>query len=210
MSPASDPAYPADVKAALLAAAHAELLEHGVDGLSLRAIAERAGVSRATPKWHFGDRAGLLSAIAAEGYQQLGAHLDAAVAAAGPDPATRFTAIGRAYLDFGLAHGELFALMFRPAELRADDPALIAARTASFAGLTHVTAALGPDGPALAPGSPAPEGLPLLAWAAAHGLVVLVRDGALQRLTGIKTADGAAELAHALVEVFTALTQPGH
>ncbi|GAA4966761.1 TetR/AcrR family transcriptional regulator [Pseudonocardia tropica] len=206
MSPVSDPAYPTDVKAALLTAAHTELREHGADKLSLRAIAERAGVSRATPKWHFGDRAGLLSAVAAEGYRQLGTHLDAAAAAADPDPGARFTAIGRAYLDFGLAHRELFTLMFRPAELHADDPALVAARNASFAGLTDVTAALDPGGAALAPGSP--DGLPLLAWAAAHGLVVLVRDGALQRLTGIDTDDGAADLAHRLVGVFTALARP--
>jgi AcrR family transcriptional regulator len=197
--------YPTDVKAALVAAAHAELLEHGVDKLSLRAIAERAGVSRATPKWHFGDRAGLLSAVAADGYRQLGAHLDAAASAAGPDPAARFSALGNAYLDFGLSHRELFALMFRPAELNADDPDLVAARTASFAGLTGVTGALDPGSPVLAPGSPAPEGLPLLAWAAAHGLVVLVRDGALQRLTGLDSPGGAEDLAHALVEVFTGL-----
>ena len=56
MSPVSDPSYPTDVRAALLDAARAELTEHGVAGLSLRAIAARAGESRATPQWHFSSR----------------------------------------------------------------------------------------------------------------------------------------------------------
>ncbi|WP_344869577.1 helix-turn-helix domain-containing protein, partial [Amycolatopsis ultiminotia] len=116
MTPMSDAAYPTDVRAALLASARAELLAHGPGGLSLRAIAARAGVSRATPKWHFGNRAGLLTALAIEGFAQLGDALVAAVRGL-TDPAARFTAVGRAYLAFGLGNPELFDLMFRATEL---------------------------------------------------------------------------------------------
>ncbi|WP_433174388.1 TetR/AcrR family transcriptional regulator [Actinoallomurus sp. CA-150999] len=198
MSPVSDPAYPSDVRAALLDAAHAELVERGVSGLSLRAIAERAGVSRATPKWHFGDRAGLLTAVAAAGFRRLGEALGTAAADAGPDASARFTALGRAYLRFGLDNPALFDLMFRPDQLHADDPNLQAAQQDSFAVLRQATAGMG--------GRPqeteASQELALLAWAAAHGLVALVRDGALQAMTG-STVQGTAQLAHSLVDRFT-------
>ena len=45
---------------ALLVAAREELVAHGAGGVSLRAVARRAGVSHAAPTHHFGDRAGLL------------------------------------------------------------------------------------------------------------------------------------------------------
>lgn len=205
MSPVSDPAYPADVREALLRAGHAELVERGVAGLSLRAIAERAGVSRATPKWHFGDRAGLLTAIAAQGFSQLGAALRAAAAEAGPQPAERFTALGRAYLQFGLDNPSLFDLMFRRDQLHPDDPTLQAAQQDSFGVLGQATVTVSGrmgeiDG--------TPE-LALLAWAAVHGLVALVRDGALQTMTHTPSAETAAQMAHSLVETFTRGVESG-
>ena len=45
--------------------------EHGPAALSLRQVARRAGVSHAAPTHHFRNKAGLLTAIAAEGYRLL-------------------------------------------------------------------------------------------------------------------------------------------
>ncbi|MFC4507757.1 MULTISPECIES: TetR/AcrR family transcriptional regulator [Streptomyces] len=200
MTPASNSAYPTDVRAALLASARAELLEYGAGGLSLRAMATRAGVSRATPKWHFGNRAGLLTALAVEGFAQLGEALGAA-AEGSTDPAARFTALGRAYMDFGLGNPELFDLMFRSTELDRDDPTLIRAHRESFSILVD-TATGAPEGMRAGTGD-----VPLLAWAAAHGLVLLVHGGALQTLTGLTTPDDASALAHRLADTFTGLIQ---
>ncbi|MFD5749550.1 TetR/AcrR family transcriptional regulator [Streptomyces sp. NPDC127033] len=203
MTPASDSAYPTDVRAALLAAARAELLENGAGGLSLRAIAARAGVSRATPKWHFGHRAGLLTALAVEGFAELGQVLGAAVEGAA-GPAARFTALGRAYMDFGLRNPELFDLMFRSAELDRDDPALGRAHRASFSILVDTaTEAAG----GMAGGGAGTQDVPLLAWAASHGLVLLVHGGALQTLTGLTSSDEAGALAHRLADTFTELVR---
>lgn len=213
MSPLSDASYPADVRAALLAAAHSELLEHGVGGLSLRAIAARAGVSRATPKWHFGDRAGLLTGVAIQGFDRLGAELRATAVDRVPDLAARFTALGRTYLDFGLANPALFDLMFRSDELNQDDPALVHAQRASFSVLVIAATDMsaGDDRTPFEPDGDSPaavEELPLLAWACAHGLVILVRGGALQALTGLPTADQVDVLAYRLVDSFTRAAQP--
>jgi len=60
-----------DLAAELLRAAEVELLEKGVERFSLRAVAKRAGVSHGAPAHHFKDVTGLLSAIAAVGYERL-------------------------------------------------------------------------------------------------------------------------------------------
>src|SRR2546430_16676609 len=92
VTPDSQPAG----RAALLAAARAELAQVGVGGLSPRAGARRAGVSHAAPKYHFSPRAGLLSALAAEGFAALARGVDAVGAAPGP-PSQRLTAAGRSH-----------------------------------------------------------------------------------------------------------------
>ncbi len=179
-----------DVRAALLDAARAELAEHGRAGISLRAVARRAGVSHAAPKHHFGDRAGLLTAIAAEGFDGLTAALASAEIGDG-GPEERLNALGRAYVDFGLRHPALFDLMFRPAELHRDDPELVRAQSGALTALSSVAAEI-------APIETAASGIPLLAltsWALAHGLVVLARDGALQAAAGTRPADTALPLA---------------
>lgn len=183
------------VREALLAAARAELVEHGRAAISLRAVARRAGLSHASPKYHFGDRAGLLSAIATEGFQGLAWHLSEVHES---DAQQQLAALGRAYIDFGLSHPALFELMFAPSELRATDPELIAAQEQAIGSLTTAVSWLaGID--------TTPSGTPklaLISWALVHGLVVLARDGALQA-AATPHATNAAELAHTLADLFT-------
>lgn len=145
-----------DVRQALLSAALEELAEHGGAGISLRAVARRAGVSHAAPKHHFGDRAGLLTAIAVDGFRRL------AAAPAG------LHALGRAYFTFGTQNPALFDLMFRGSELHGDDDDLLAAQAETMADLRRL----------------ADDDVVLVAWAFVHGLVVLQRDGALTAAGG--------------------------
>jgi len=51
-------------------AAKALIAEAGIDNLSLRKLAERAGVSRTAPYHHFSDKNDLLCAIAAQGFRR--------------------------------------------------------------------------------------------------------------------------------------------
>src|SRR5258706_7191492 len=60
-----------DLRRALIAAARAILEADGLPGLSLRAVARRAGVSQAAPYHHFPDRDALLAALGAEGFDAL-------------------------------------------------------------------------------------------------------------------------------------------
>jgi AcrR family transcriptional regulator len=59
-----------DLRQALLLAAKALIAEAGIDNLSLRKLAERAGVSRTAPYHHFSDKNDLLCAIAAQGFRR--------------------------------------------------------------------------------------------------------------------------------------------
>jgi AcrR family transcriptional regulator len=183
---------PAAARDRLIEAARAELGERGLAGVSLRGIARRAEVSHAAPKYFFGDRAGLLTAIATEGFEELTERLRMVEREGGPD----LGGLGRAYVHFGLEHPALFALMFRPEELHPDDPDLQRAQAESIGVLASATTTIDIGGNQ-------PDGVPplmaLVSWAFAHGLVALVRDGALQNLAG---SWDAAALADQLVNSF--------
>ena len=59
-----------DLRKALLKAAKELIAEAGIENLSLRKLAERAGVSRTAPYHHFSDKNDLLCAIASEGFRR--------------------------------------------------------------------------------------------------------------------------------------------
>ncbi len=152
------PYHHGDLRRALLDAAVEVIATSGVAALSLRDLARRAGVSHAAPTHHFGDKAGLLTAVAGEGYALLGA----ALFAAGGD----FLERGVAYVGFALDQPAHFEVMFRPTLYRTDDPALAAARDKTAAALYGA-----------AP-SPSREA-GLAGWSIAHGLATLWLSGNL-------------------------------
>ncbi|KPK06899.1 MAG: hypothetical protein AMJ64_08060 [Betaproteobacteria bacterium SG8_39] len=151
-----------DLRAGLLRSAAVILEEQGVAALSLRETARRAGVSHNAPYRHFADRDALLAALAAEGFAQLDAALDAG-GQAGP------RGRGEAYVRFALEHPQRFRLMFG-GTLRLDaHPALREAAAQTYAGLTRAFAALtGREGAAVAAAA---------AWSLTHGLAQLLLDG---------------------------------
>jgi AcrR family transcriptional regulator len=120
-----------DLRRALLAAAEAVLAERGVEGFTLRECARRAGVSHAAPAHHFGDVTGLLTAVAALGFETLAASMQGARAGI-EDPAERLQAIGRGYVAFAREYPERFRLAFSWSRLNHDDPALRAAGEVAF------------------------------------------------------------------------------
>jgi AcrR family transcriptional regulator len=65
------PYHHGDLRRAILDAAVESISAHGSTALSLREVSRRAGVSHAAPIHHFGDKAGVLTALAAEGYELL-------------------------------------------------------------------------------------------------------------------------------------------
>lgn len=157
-----------DLRRALLDEALAAIERAGPASISLRELARRAGVSHAAPAHHFGDKAGLLTTIAAEGFDLLAGELEAAFARTG-----RFLEVGVAYVGFAVRHRAHFEVMFRPELLRAEDPALALARERSRQSL------YGPIGsvPQVSPAESLEAGV--AAWALVHGLATLYLDGNL-------------------------------
>jgi AcrR family transcriptional regulator len=143
----------------------------GIDAMSLRAAAKAAGVSPAAPSRHFGDKNGLLAAIAAQGFRDLVAlrqqRLDAVPA---EDTPARLRAVMSGYLDFAVAHPARFQLMFGPQVPRQDHPELQQAAEVSFDLLRQCVRPL--VGDTRADGLSADD-LAFLVWASTHGLAML-------------------------------------
>ena len=173
------PYHHGDLRRALLAAAVEVLGERGPAELSLRDLARRAGVSHAAPAHHFGDRTGLLTAVAVEGYGLLADELGAAGDGG-------FLEIGVAYVRFAVAHRAHFSVMFRPELLRTDDPALVEARAATAALLYGA----GDDRRSVEAG--------VAAWAIVHGFATLWLDGALPGELGLDPEAAARAVARHL------------
>lgn len=168
-----------DLRDALLAAADALLAERGLEGFTLRETARRAGVSPAAPSHHFGDSAGLLTEIAALGYQELARRLTAA--APSGTPAERLKAQAVAYVGFAMDFPGRFHLMFRHDMLHEERPSLEQATEQAWDALEKTVLAL--------QGLPADaeldaEGNAMLIgiWSTAHGFAHLTLDRKLSRV----------------------------
>jgi AcrR family transcriptional regulator len=103
-----------NLRAALLSAALRELATEGLEGISLRGVARRAGVSAPAVYRHFKDKEALLVAVAADCAERLGAAMIEAVAAAPEHPLERFRATGIAIVRFAVARPEHFRALSVP------------------------------------------------------------------------------------------------
>jgi AcrR family transcriptional regulator len=88
------------------------LRKEGLEGLSLRRLAELSGVSRAAPYHHFKDKQALLAAVAEQGFQQLEQLLLAVVSDEQTALEQRLQQAVRGYLQFAQTQPALYQLMF--------------------------------------------------------------------------------------------------
>jgi AcrR family transcriptional regulator len=155
-----------------------ELLDRdGLEALSLRRIARRAGVSHGAPLRHYPSLAALLSEVAARGFRLLSETIDksAAQLPSGAGPWARLAAAGRGYVELAVARPGLFALMFRPEALDPQNAELARASAEAFEQLVRLVRA------AQDAGWRAEHDTRLLSgcvWAAVHGLASLWAQGA--------------------------------
>lgn len=168
-SAAGRPYHHGDLRRALLTAAAEAIEESGPTALSLRDLARRAGVSHAAPAHHFGDKAGLLTAFATEGFGMLADSLNRVRA-----DVDNLLEIGVAYVKFAVEHRAHFEVMFRPELFDREDPALAAAQRRASDALRAGVAAL-PDTAA----GPEAANAQLAAWSIVHGFATLWLGGAL-------------------------------
>jgi AcrR family transcriptional regulator len=184
---------PTSTRDRLVDTARAYLDAEGVDGIGLREIARRAGVSHGAPLRHFPTLGALLAAVAAEGFRDLYASVDVAVRAAdSADPLRRLKAAAHGYVDFARTNPGVFALMFRRDLCDVGDPDYLTAGGMAFGQLVALVADAQAAG--FHPDAPATE-LAGVVWAMVHGLASLHLHDSLVPTTGQADLDVLVDLA---------------
>lgn len=154
-----------DARSALIAAGLKHLETTPATELSLRQVAETAGLSRQAPYRHFADKEDLLAALAEAGFEELTRRIGAATGAAG-DAEAALAAAAETYIAFARELPQRFRLMFsRELVDLARFPAAAAAGAAAFAVLARIVAA--------AVGEERAADRALAAWALVHGYAAL-------------------------------------
>src|SRR4026207_1254950 len=101
-----------DLKNALIKAGVEILSKEGIDGLSLRKVAQHAGVSHNAPYFHFPDKQSLIAAISTEGFKQLYDELGIVIAETSDNPKRQLQEGALAYVRFAMANADTFKIMF--------------------------------------------------------------------------------------------------
>lgn len=141
----------------------------GAEQISLRLLAERAGVSKTAPYRHFDDREAFMGALADEGFRLLCIALEHA----GGSGSEKVSAMGKAYMDFAITHPALYRLMNSPLVCRMPDELMTWPRKSLVLLATS-----------LAEASSRKEGdggidinATVAAWGYIHGIVLIRIDG---------------------------------
>lgn len=173
----NDAYHHGNLRAALLEAAHVLINEVGVEALTLRAVARRAGVSTGAPYHHFVDKAALVAELARQSLDEL--DRIAGEALSGIDkPDEQLYTLGMVYVLYAVDHPAEFRVMFRPdkgapfdTSGTATEPIFV--RLMSIVKACRIAAGSATDGH---------ETAAIAAWSLVHGLAALLIDGPLAAL----------------------------
>lgn len=147
--------------------------EKGLEGFTLRECARRAGVSHQAPAHHFGDATGLLTELAAIGFEELDSLMTRYREEGSADPYSQFIATGLAYFDYALSHRARFQLMFRSAELNFENARLLNAASRTYLQLEETLRELSAT---IGKASLSLDERAALAWSLVHGFAALMLD----------------------------------
>jgi AcrR family transcriptional regulator len=186
-----------DNRAEILKASLSLLEEGGVEALSMREVARRAGLSHQAPYHYFGDRESILAELVREGFKKLHDYLSRS-SLQPHDYKRRIERMGCTYVEFALDHPEQFRLMFRGhvVDLENHEHAKGAAETAFGVLVAAVTA----DQPER---QEAELDSIIACWSVAHGLATLLLDGKIDHLLG-PGPDARAKVSKSVMARFAA------
>lgn len=178
------------LREAVLEEAAALVDEAGPEGLGLRELGRRIGVSHAAIHHHFPAVDGLAAALTASWFVDLDRAMAAAVEDLPPARALdRFRALGVGYVHYAALHPHRYRMLFRPPNGLAPEA------DASFRRVLEAVVACAPH----APRPVDPMTMTLLAWSAMHGLAMLWIDGALRDRLDPGGPEGLARKLAALI-----------
>ena len=190
---------------ACVAEALAIINEAGLEGLSLREVARRLGVSHQAPYKHYPSRDHLLAEVVGRAFASFAEALDARPRTG--DPMADLRSMGRAYLSYAFAHPLQYRLMFGTPLPDADrHPAMLAQARHPFAllqeALRMVVRASG--GTVVAARIDADA---LFVWSTMHGLASALQTSAIATLA-VSPDVLAGMTDHVLDAIRTALSAP--
>jgi AcrR family transcriptional regulator len=183
-----------DLRRTLIDAALDVIATSGPGHLSLRALARSAGVSHAAPAHHFGDKSGVFTAIATEGFEllyesQLGTRESV-------DPGETLLPLAVNYVLFAIEHPSHYEVMWREDLYNRGDPSLRAARQRVFEVFYQSVAA------GTGELEPAPfRGAVAAAWSIVHGFATLWLSGNLTEFLGTDPVTASSEVARGLLTI---------
>ena len=177
------PYHHGNLRRALLDEAVATIRAEGVEGLTLREIGARVGVSRTALYRHFADKRALIFAVATEGFRTLRLQLVRAWEEEGRGPAA-FQSMGVAYVRFAVGNPAHYRVMFGGfVDPQACEPELAAEAEGAFQALVDALAALQRD--AVVRGDDTVQ-MARFVWAVVHGVAMLGIDGQLRESGGVE------------------------
>lgn len=161
----------------ILARACDLFLDRGIEGFSMRRLAESVGVTAPALYRHFEGKEEVLLAVEGEAYKIFYQYLHRGLA--GSDPAERFRLSGEGYLDFALEHPRFYEMIHAPLEALGIEevPEDLQAEACAVGQFWHDRLRECMDDRIIAAGDP--EYIGLTIWAHAHGLVSLYLRGML-------------------------------
>ena len=168
---------PTDLRQKVLDASLALIEEGGLDRLSMREVARKAGVSHQAPYHYFGDREAILAELAGEGFLRLGQSLMRAAPQGASDPVKAVEAMGQAYVEFASRNPAYFQAMFRADAVPLDRyPEARKREDEAFGKLVEGVGEAFVNQPA-----EVRHTIAVACWAMVHGLATLMLEGSLAR-----------------------------
>ena len=164
-----------DLKNALIRAGVEILAKEGVGGLSLRKVAQRAGVSHSAPYAHFPDKQSLIAAISTEGFNQLYNEIETAISPHAKTPKKQLIEGTQAYVRFALKNSDTFKIMFSGVlEKEKEYPSFVEISSKTFKLVMEVVQACQNVG--VLPAAPT-NLMAVSVWGQVHGIVSLALEG---------------------------------
>ncbi len=192
------PYHHGNLREALITAALELLVENGVEGISLRKVAQKTAVSATALYTHFKDKRELLAVMAAHGFDGLSASMleqskanKKGIDIKADQTPNNLLALARGYVFFAIKNPSLFQLMFGKQFINlAEFPALTKASASSYAIMTNAVA----EQIKAKGGQTSAKIGAAAAWSMMHGLSTLINDGKISAETsGVSSIDELIE-----------------
>jgi AcrR family transcriptional regulator len=171
-------------RARLCAVAQKRFAKQGVDGVSMRQLAEALGCSPMTPYRYFRNKEEILAAVRAAAFDRFASALEEAARKTRGDLRAGGQAMGEAYIRFALGDPDAYRLMFDLSQPHPDRyPELVRASARARHMMSAALEALVKAGIFVGD----PQLLGYVFWATMHGLVVLHLAGKLPKKPDFRT-----------------------